>query len=72
MTPIIFADYARKGIRFTTDEAALEEARRLPAKLSALAGEVPASNAVFAGRVGYGVVPSSRSIRLPLAKLFVG
>jgi len=69
LTPIIFAEYARKGIRFTSDASALRKAERLRGDLSALAGEANVTKAVFAGRVGYGAAPSARSVRLPLPKL---
>ena len=68
-TPIIFAEYARKGIEFTSDKSALQEADRLRTALNALAGEGNVANAVFAGRVGYGQSPAARSVRQPLASL---
>ncbi|ESQ11930.1 MAG: molybdopterin biosynthesis protein MoeY [Thiohalocapsa sp. PB-PSB1] len=68
-TPIIFADYARKGIRFSSDQAAIAKAEKLRVEFNTLAGEANVTDAVFAGRVGYGTDARARSLRLPLARL---
>jgi len=68
-TPIIFAEYARKGTPFTDDQAALDEATRLAANLNAVVGEANVTRAVFAGRVGYGAPAVARSLRLALPLL---
>ncbi len=68
-TPLIFSDYARRGIRFSTDERALRAAERVRGRLVGLIGEENLVNAVYAGRVGYGKEPSARSVRLPLERL---
>lgn len=68
-TPMIFSDYRRKGLRFTAQDAALAEADRLRADLTALVNEAALMKTVFAGRVGYGTAPVARSVRLPLGQL---
>jgi hypothetical protein len=68
LTPVIFADYARREIRFTAIGRALEEAQGLRRELEQLLGG-PTARLMFAGRVGYGRPPVSRSLRLPLSRL---
>ena len=69
LTPLVFAEYVRKGLPFTADQRALKDARGLLADLEAIAGRDQVSRAVFAGRVGYGGAPTARSVRLRLARL---
>ena len=68
-TPLVFADYARKGLPFTADAAAVQRAAVVETMLSALLGSA-AVRAVFLGRVGNGPAPTSRSLRLPLERLW--
>lgn len=67
-TPLVFAGYARDGVAFTTVEPALRRAKKVEQMLGGLLGP-SARKAVFLGRVGQGPAPSSRSLRLPLARL---
>ena len=70
-TPLIFARYARTGVRFATSNRALEHARQIQGALDRLLGSDVASRAVFAGRVGAGLPAESRSTRLPLHELLI-
>lgn len=70
MTPLIFARYAREGVRFTRIEPALRAAASLAARLDALfTGELP--RVFFMGRIGSGPPPVSRSLRRPLDDLLM-
>ena len=68
-TPLVFADYARKRVPFTADPAAVHRAAIVEKMLSQLLGS-DAVRAVFLGRVGSGPPPTSRSLRLPLERLW--
>lgn len=68
MTPLIFDRYVRHGIRFTGEHVVTDGAARLSRQLPGVIGADP-SRAVWIGRVGAGTAASSRSTRLPLAKL---
>ena len=70
MTPLIFAAYARQGVRFSKIPQAAADAQTLSARLEELAG--PAATAVvFMGRIGAGSAPVSRSLRRPLGDLLI-
>lgn len=67
MTPLIFSTYAREGRCFTEDVDKLGDADTVRLELDALtSGEV---DAVFMGRIGFGVSASSRSLRKSLEQL---
>jgi len=68
-TPVIFARYARTGVRFASDPSALQEAEQVRADLAAVIAGEDSRHLVFAGRVGYGPSPRARSLRLPLMRL---
>src|SRR5438105_1515665 len=68
-TPLVFARYAREGVRFTTSAGAIEQARRIRVDVDKLRGPDVASRAMFMGRIGAGKPPEARSIRLPLERL---
>lgn len=70
-TPLIFADYTRRDLRFTQDEQAIEQARRLRQRLQELLGTETLERAVFLGRIGQAEPPRSRSVRLELASLIL-
>ena len=69
MTPIMFAAYARDGVKFTESERALHRAQWVASELDSLLGREVARNAAFLCRIGYGAAPTSRSLRLPLERL---
>lgn len=71
MTPLIFAEYVRKGLRFTKDERGWARAQRVAGQVSALIGDELATRAVFMGRLGAGPAPEARSTRLPLERLII-
>ena len=68
-TPLVFARYARRGVRFTTRERALGDARRIAHGLDRLLGADTAARTVFMGRIGEGAPARSRSLRMPLERL---
>jgi hypothetical protein len=68
-TPLVFADYARRGVAFTSVAAAAHRARVVDAMLARALGRAAANAAVFLGRVGHGPAAASRSLRLPLERL---
>jgi hypothetical protein len=71
MTPLIFSDYVTKGIEFTGDAKARDNALGLRDALLGMVGdESLLERSVFMGRVGYGKEPGARSLRLPLKKLY--
>jgi hypothetical protein len=71
MTPLIFARYARRGVRFTAEPALAQRASRLASELQALVGP-DAAAAVWMGRLGHGPAPTARSTRLPVPALTGG
>lgn len=71
VTPLIFSGYVREGIPFTTNPRARAQAARLREGLATLVGSETLDGAVFAGRVGYGPDPRSRSLRQPVERLLV-
>jgi len=70
-TPIVFARYARGGLRFSQSEDALRRADRIRAALDRLFGPEVAPRAVFIGRLGEGRPAQARSLRLPLERLLL-
>jgi hypothetical protein len=68
-TPLVFARYARQGVRFTTSTRAIEQAQAVRAALDRLLGPDVALRAMFMGRIGAGKPAQARSIRLPLERL---
>lgn len=71
MTPLIFARYARQGLRFTGEPALAQRATRLASELQTLLGP-DAAAAVWMGRLGYGPAPTARSTRLGVGALTSG
>jgi hypothetical protein len=69
MTPLIFTQYSRGGVRFTESARATARAARVADALEGLLGREVCSHTVFMGRIGFGKTPASRSLRLPVAKL---
>ena len=68
-TPLIFARYAREGVRFAAREGVWGDAQRVRDAVDRLLGSDVASRAIFAGRIGAGSPAKSRSTRLPLERL---
>ncbi len=71
LTPLVFSRYAAEGRRFTSNEAALREAKGVRDALAALIGEDVLHRAVWIGRIGAGRRARARSLRLPLEELMV-
>lgn len=69
MTPLIFARYHEAGRRFSGCDAARTLAGEVHRRFTDLVS-VPASRAVFMGRLGHGDRPTSRSGRLALSDLW--
>src|SRR5207247_10794063 len=53
-TPLLFARYARQGVRFTTSTGAIEQAQAVRAGLDRLLGPDVALRAMFKARIGAG------------------
>lgn len=70
-TPLVFHEYVRDGVPFTTSAAAARRARGVAAKLADLLGADTVERAVFYGRIGGGPPATARSTRLPLARLLL-
>lgn len=71
MTPLIFHEYMRGGVRFSRHEAMYEHAATVSRGLTELLGAPGAASAVFLGRIGAGPAPTSRSMRRPLDELLL-
>ena len=68
-TPLVFAEYVRRRVEFTSVESARQRAAWVERRLAHLLGEEKATATVFLGRVGYGSAHPARSLRLPLERL---
>jgi nitroreductase len=68
-TPLVFAEYVRRRVEFTSVESARQRAGWVERRLARLLGEEAAPAAVFLGRVGYGSPYPARSLRHPLERL---
>lgn len=71
MTPLIFADYVRKGLRFTQSDKGWARAQRVSRQLEEVVGVELSRRAVFMGRIGAGTAPTSRSTRKSLEELMI-
>jgi hypothetical protein len=69
MTPLIFSRYVREGTAFTRLPGAAETVGKLDRRLAGILQDVPIDRVAFFGRIGNGKVATSRSLRLPLARL---
>lgn len=70
MTPVIFSRYVLNGTPFTQVESEQTLAESLARRLGELLGaQDNPQGRVYMGRIGFGPVPSSRSVRPPLEKL---
>ena len=69
-TPMIFSSYVRHNVRFSTNDAATERAKQIAARLGNVIGPDRLSHLTFMGRIGHGRAPRSRSLRLPMQRLF--
>jgi nitroreductase len=68
-TPLVFARYAREGVRFAADDRAMQQARAIRVRLDRLLGTEVALRAAFMGRIGSGKPAEARSTRLSLERL---
>ena len=68
-TPLVFARYAREGVRFAASDRAMQQAQAIRTALDRLLGADVAPRAVFMGRIGAGKPADARSVRLPLEQL---
>jgi sulfur-carrier protein adenylyltransferase/sulfurtransferase len=71
MTPLIFARYIRKQVRFSTNDNLLLLAQVAGQKLEALVGEETSQTAVFMARIGAGPAAAARSTRRSLKSLLI-
>lgn len=71
MTPLIFHEYQRAGLRFSRLEAMHERAAVVSRLFQELLSPPAADTAVFVGRIGAGQTARFRSMRRPLQELLV-
>jgi len=71
MTPLIFTQYDREHIAFSESTRAIARASRVRADLESILSKEVCDRTLFMGRIGFGRVPVSRSLRLPLESLMV-
>jgi len=69
VTPLIFANYARAGRKFSDQREMADLARAIGGRLEMLLGGDRARHAVWMGRIGAGPASRARSVRLPLERL---
>jgi len=69
MTPLIFTEYSKNDIAFTTEETIKPLAKQVAATLSSIFGEQLTGKGVFVGRIGMAPPPQSRSLRRSLHAL---
>jgi len=70
-TPLVFHEYVRDGVPFTSSAVSVGRARAVAAKLADLLGQETVEQAVFYGRIGGGPPATARSTRLPLERLLL-
>lgn len=70
-TPIIFSEYIRNGVSFTTNTKANNNAQKMDSAITQMLGEDTMRRAVFMGRLGHSNPVQFRSIRKTLAELEV-
>jgi hypothetical protein len=71
MTPLIFARYVRNGLRFSESEGSIASATELARRCDAVFDAPVMKRGLWLGRLGDGPRATSRSVRLPLAKLLL-
>ncbi|MBF0266763.1 MAG: nitroreductase family protein [Gammaproteobacteria bacterium] len=71
MTPLIFANYHRQSINFTSNKKQLKATEKLANKYKELIDGEDCGKTVFVGRIGYGDIADYRSTRLDLKDLLV-
>lgn len=69
MTPLIFSNYVRKSIEFTTVKELTSYAESLSERLERLIGKECVNDAMFIGRIGQSDAAESRSIRKKIEQL---
>lgn len=68
-TPVIFSEYLRNNIDFSTNEFTKKNVIAIDKDFKKLIGEENVKRAVFMGRIGRSTTPTSRSVRLSLDEL---
>ncbi|MBW8191608.1 hypothetical protein K0504_11220 [Neiella marina] len=68
-TPIIFSEYIRDGVSFTTDVKANTNAQKMDTELKQMLGVDTVNRAVFMGRLGHSNPVQYRSVRKSLEEL---
>jgi molybdopterin/thiamine biosynthesis adenylyltransferase len=68
-TPVIFSEYLRNKVDFTTNQPTIDNAIKMDKEFKRLIGEDNVNRAVFMGRMGRSTTPTSRSVRLSLDEL---
>jgi sulfur-carrier protein adenylyltransferase/sulfurtransferase len=70
-TPLVFHEYVRDEVPFTTSPASQRRARAVATRLTDLIGADTVDRTVFYGRIGGGPPAASRSTRLPVERLLL-
>ena len=70
-TPVIFSEYLRNDIKFSTNPYTMRKAEMMDREFQRLIGESNVTRSIYMGRIGRSELPSSRSIRKPLAELII-
>lgn len=70
-TPVMFAELQRNNTPFSTDERAINNAKRMDDKFKQLIGEQSVAESVYLARVGRAKHPTARSIRKELSDLII-
>jgi len=68
-TPVIFSEYLRQNTDFTTNEFTKKNAKVMDTSFKNLIGADNVKRAVYMGRLGRTITPTSRSVRLSLDEL---
>lgn len=70
-TPVLFAEYLRAGITFTTSRRAMKQAHKMNKRFIELVGESVVNRSVYMGRIGRTDKVTSRSTRMAVSDLIL-
>lgn len=70
-TPVIFSEYLRNDVTFTSNTSTIKNAENMETQYRALFGQNNTAKIVFMGRVGRSPLPLYRSVRLSTEELLI-
>jgi hypothetical protein len=70
-TPVIFAEYLRQGVKFTDNQATIDNAKKMDSKFTDIFSDTNTANIVFMGRLGRSEAVKYRSVRMSLDELSI-